>query len=415
MSLLDEITGGANKNAEGDLAATLAAIQAIQTPTAQQLQLSPLAQFESTGDLTPAQMEAAQAGPSAFSSENLSGVPMSTMQDVLAKEKEIASSNGMTPQEGAAIAQAEETANANDAGQRGAIAQDFAGKGVPQALIAAALENGTIGQNAQQEHMDALTGQASAANNALNALSNEGALSNTMFNDSATQANTIAAAQDALAKFNATNSQAAAQTNTANKMAANTYDTTNAQNIEGQNVAGQHQVQINNQVTAPEEAASLALQKGGLEAGVGESQANQATAAGQQSAGLFGGLLGAGATLGASALAPGVTIAAPAAAGAVVAAADGGEIPPQPTVPATNFLRGGPVPGHAPMPGNSPKNDVVPARLSPGEFVVPRTAMANPAVRDFLAKNVQTPRPPAPHPDDLASVMRAMQSLRGGA
>ena len=63
--LLDDITGGSNENAQGDLAAALAAIQGVQTPTAAQLQLTPLAQYTDTGNLTPAQMAAAQAGPSA--------------------------------------------------------------------------------------------------------------------------------------------------------------------------------------------------------------------------------------------------------------------------------------------------------------------------------------------------------------
>lgn len=413
MSLLDAITGGANENAAGDLAAALAAIQGVATPTAQQLQLSPLSDFTSAGNLTPAQMEAAQAGSSAFNNEDLSAVPMSTMQQVLAKENEIASSNGMTPQEQAAIARTEDTVNANTAGQRGAIAQDFAGRGVPASLIAAALENGSVGQNAQTAHLDALTAQANAANNGLTALSNEGALAGQMSTENANQANAVAAAQNALNEFNATNTQQARAANQSAQQAANTYDVTNNQNVSNQNVTGQHQVQIQNQVEAPQEAAALALEKANAEANVGNNMAQQQTAKGQQEAGLWGGLLGAGATVGASALAPGVTVAAPAAAGVPVAAAEGGEIPPQ-RVPATMFLRGGAVPGRAPMPGNSPANDIVPAKLSPGEFVVPRTAMARPEVRDFLARNVPTPRPPAAHPSDIASVMRALAELRGG-
>jgi hypothetical protein len=416
MSLLDEITGGANENAAADLASVMQQIQALQTPTAQQLQLSPLANFTSAGELTPAQMEAAQAGESAFNNENLSAVPMSTMQQVLAKENEIASSNGMTPQEQAAIAQAEEAVNENTAGQRGAIAADFAGKGIPASLIAAALENGTVGQDAEQAYQNALQAQAGAANEGLTALSNEGSLAGVMNQQQDTQANTVAAAQNALNEFNAANTQAARTSNLANEQAANTYDVTNAQNIANENTNSEQQVQIQNQIEAPQEAAALALQKAGLEAGVGEAQSGQQTAVGEQNAGLFGGLLGAGATMGASALAPGVTVNAPVAHSGAIPAAEGGEIPPPPpTVPATNFLRGGPVPGHAPVPGNSPKNDIVPARLSPGEFVVPRTAMANPAIREFLAKNVPTPRPPQTHPSDIASVMRALTELRGAA
>lgn len=407
--LTNDITGGANQNAQADLASTLAAIQGIQTPTAAQLQLGPLAQYGSTGTLTPAQTAAAQAGPSAYNSENLSQAPLAAMQAALSQDQSIASSNGMTPQEQAAIAQAEQSVNENTAGQRGAIAQQFAGEGVPQSLISAALQNGTAGQEAQQAYINALTAQGSAANNALTANQDAASTASTMYGQEAGQANTVAAAQNALNQFNAANTQQTNLANQATQQQANTYDTTNSQNIANQNVAGQQTVQEQNQVNAPQEAAGLALQKGQELAGVGESQANQQTAAGQQAAGLAGGLLGAGATVGASALAPST----------VVNLADGGEAPAQPTVPPTAFLRGGGVPGQARVAGNSQRNDVVPAKLSPGEFVVPRTDMANPKVRQFLAQNTHTPRPPAQapsaHPSDVASILRALGQLRGEA
>ncbi len=405
MSLLDILTGGENQKAEADLNNILQQIQGIQTPTAAQLQLTPMEQYSDVAKLDPALMEAAQAGPSAFNNENLSSVPNATMQQVLARENEIATSGGMTPQEQAAIAQAEESANRNTAGQRGAIAQDFAGRGIPQSLISAALQNATAGQNAQQAHMDALQGQAGAANNAMTALSNEGALAGKMQEQNTGQANTVAAAQDALSKFNTANTQQSNMANQGAKMAANTYNTTTEQNTANKNVDTSHQTQIQNQVEAPQEAAGLALQKGQELSGIGQAQAGQATAAGQQQAGLYGGLIGAGATMGASAMAPST----------VIMAADGGEIPPA-NLPAVPFVRGGAVPGHAMVPGNDGRNDTVPARLSPGEFVVPRTAMARPEIRNFLAQNVPTPRPPADaHPSDVASILKALSMLRGGA
>jgi len=44
----------------------------------------------------------------------------------------------------------------------------------------------------------------------------------------------------------------------------------------------------------------------------------------------------------------------------------------------------GPVPGTAPVAGDSKKNDIVPAALSPGEYVVKRTAMQQPGVKEFV-------------------------------
>ena len=406
--LLDFITGGANTNAQQDLTQALANVQAVQTPTAAQLQLSPLAQYETAANLNPALMNAAQAGPSAFDMENLSQVPVSTMQQALAQEMGIANAQGMTPQEQAAIAQAEQSANEAVAGQRGAIAQNFAGMGVPQSLIAAALQNQTAGQTEEQMYQNAITAQANAANQGLTALSNAGSLAGTMNVQQQNQANTIAAAQNALNQFNTQNTQQAAALNQANQQAANVYNTTTAQNIANQNVAGEQQVQYQNQVEAPQEATQLALEKSGQQVGVGEAQAGQQTAAGQQQAGLIGGLIGAGGTILGGA-------AQGAALGSAIAAAEGGEIPDtRPKIAPTNFLQGGRVDGIARVPGNDKRNDTVPALLSPGEYVVPRTAMQNPGVRNFLAATVPTPRPPTnAHPNDVASILKALSILRG--
>ena len=401
--LTDAITGGSNKNAQGDLEAALANIQAIQTPTAQQLQLSPLAEYTNAADLEAALSDAAQAGPSAYDKEKIDQTPIAVMQQALAKEAEIANANGMTPQEQAAIAQAEQAANSATSGQRGSIAQEFAGRGIPQSLISAALENGTAGQNSEQMYQSALQAQGQAANQGITALQNEGTLASTLYGQEAGQANTVAAAQNALNQFNAANTQ---QTNLANqntKQAANTYNATNAQDVSNKNTTGKQTVQEQNQVGAPTQAAQLALQKGAEETGISEAMAGQQTAAGQQSAGLFGGLLGAGATLGSGAMMSNA-----------IAAADGGEIPPKPTIPPTAFLKGGSVPGQSKVDGDSQVNDTVPAKLSPGEFVVPKTAMARPEVRNFLRQNVPTPRPPAAHASDVASILKALSMLRAG-
>ena len=405
MALIDSLTGGTDTNAQADLQAALSAVQAEQIPTAANLNLSQLAQYGNTGNLTPAQMAAAQAGPSALSNENLSNAPISAQQLALSQEQAIAGSNGMTPQEQAQIAQAEQAVNENTAGQRGAIANQFAGQGVPQSLISAALQNGTVGQNAQQAYQNALQGQASASNNALTAMSNAGSLAGSMNQQQQTQANTVGAAQNALNQFNAANTQQANAANQATQQAANTYNTTNAQNIANQNVAGQQTVQEQNQVNAPQEAAGLQIQQAGQEAGIGEAQANQQTQVGQQTAGLIGaGIQGAG------------TAIAAAQGGMVPGYAQGDTVPPR--VPATNFKRGGVVPGQS-VSYNSPTRDTVPARLSPGELVVPNSVTHNPSALGQFLQQKGTPGLAAQvqphHPTDIASVLKALQMMRGGS
>ncbi|MDE2104855.1 MAG: hypothetical protein KGL39_46895, partial [Patescibacteria group bacterium] len=426
-------TGGEDTKAQSDLANALAAIQAVQTPTTSQLQLSPLSQYYDTGNLNPATTQAAETGPSAFNNENLSQVPIGVMQQALAQEGQIANAQGMTPQEKASIAQAEESMNENVAGQRGAIAQQFAAMGVPQALISAALENGTVGQDAQQAYENSLQAQGQAAQQGLTALQNEGTLANTMYNTQANQANTIAAAQNALNQFNAANTQQANLANQANQQAVNTYNAQTAQNVANQNVQGQQGVQYQNQIEAPQESAQLALQKAAAEAGVSENQASNAMQQGQQQAGLIGGLIGAGATVGGdyalgSALSP-AHAASTGVAGSLNAGGAGGplDLPTVPTpysrggevfqtIPATNFKSGGPVPGIPQVQGNSPKNDTVPAMLSPGEVVLPRTVVQNPkTLGNFLASKAPVmANHMTAHPSDIAAIARALSLMREG-
>lgn len=54
-----------------------------------------------------------------------------------------------------------------------------------------------------------------------------------------------------------------------------------------------------------------------------------------------------------------------------------------------DYRKGGQVPGIAPVSGDSPKNDIVPAKLSPGEVVLPRTVVAQPqTIPNFVNKAV---------------------------
>lgn len=61
------------------------------------------------------------------------------------------------------------------------------------------------------------------------------------------------------------------------------------------------------------------------------------------------------------------------------------------------FMADGGVPGRAPVPGDSPANDLVPARLSPGEVVLPRTVSMAPDA-----------------PQQAASFVAALQQRQGG-
>lgn len=77
----------------------------------------------------------------------------------------------------------------------------------------------------------------------------------------------------------------------------------------------------------------------------------------------------------------------------------------------SDFRDGGQVPGQAPMAGDHPANDIVPAKLSPGEVVVPRTAMSDDEEFDaFMEKFRPSKRSPQVDPDKPMMV-QALQNL----
>jgi hypothetical protein len=69
--------------------------------------------------------------------------------------------------------------------------------------------------------------------------------------------------------------------------------------------------------------------------------------------------------------------------------AGGGQVPDAGPASVMSMRSGGMVPGRAPVTGDSPRNDIVPAALSPGEVVLPRTVAQHPnapqAAYDFVA------------------------------
>lgn len=77
----------------------------------------------------------------------------------------------------------------------------------------------------------------------------------------------------------------------------------------------------------------------------------------------------------------------------------------------SDFRNGGPVPGKAPVPGNSPANDTVHAKLSPGEVVVPRTAMSDDEEFDAFMEKFRPSRREKPNNSEQPMIVQALQNL----
>lgn len=141
----------------------------------------------------------------------------------------------------------------------------------------------------------------------------------------------------------------------------------------------------------------------------GQNQANMATAANRQTAmggvlngagslmssmsGMFSGSKGGGGTV-ATAGSPGGSPTSTQAGASVAQSGDGQPIAGESyTGETVTAAHGGFIPGKAKVKGDSPKNDTVPAQLSPGELVVPRSVVAQgpAAIAKFAQAAAATP------------------------
>jgi len=455
MSLLDVITGGSSGAATDAEKQALAALQQVQTPTIQGLTLPQLQQYAVAMNMTPAQMQAFLQQNNALANENVSQTGTAAQQAALSQLANVANAGATgTPVEQAQIAQALQQSNQNLAGQRGAIDQAAQARGVPLGLLQAALSQQNAGQDAQNANQAALQAQSQAYQTALNAMTGQANVGQALQGQQNTQANTIAQAQNAMQQFNAANQQNASAANAGFQQGANQYNAQNAQNVGNQNTGLANQRTMYN-AQLPQTVFNDQWQKATGVANQGNQLANTYTGQGQQMAGLASGLIGAGATAlnpaagaamksGALMQTPQSTLPTGAYGGVITqdeAMAKGGVVndpdtlmkamalmrsgkytsPPSTPVPGPNAVpdiykgadgrqhasysqmaceggmsmkRGGSVPGQAKVPGDSEVNDTVHAKLSPGEFVVPRSIVQS-------------------HPEDIATLLQAMQHLRG--
>jgi hypothetical protein len=440
MSLLSTLTGGSSDTANQDLEQALAAIQGIQTPDAQEMQYQ-IQKLVQAGVITPEMAQTYLQSPNALASENVDQTGTQAQEESIADLLDAAKSGGENPAEQAAQAQLIQQMNTQERGANDAAIQGQAARG---ALTGGETLAAQLGNN-QDETVNANeTAEANAGNaysQMLNELTSAGSLGSGLQGQENTQANTVAAATNAINQFNATQQQQEENMNVGAENTAQTENVENQQQIENQNTANQNAYE-QYQAQLPQEVEQDALQKAQAEAGVNEAQANQATGQGEQNAGIWSGIVGSlmpetifggpntqesgtGGTGGGSGSAGAGSSSASAGEGAagsdalgsaggtsgIVAANKGGLI--------HDYLKGGLVKSDmssekAKVPGNSPKNDKIPAMLSQDEVVLPRTITKNPQpdkVMDFLNR---IRKPKTPHPDDVATVLHSLGRMRNG-
>lgn len=421
MSLLDLITGGKSGEASDAQRKALAELQKVQTPSIESLTLPELQQYAVAMGMTPAQMQAFLQESNAFNNQNIDQTGTNAQIQALNQLSQVANAGAEgTPTQRAQVEQINQEAARNLAGQRGAIDQQAQARGVSPGMLQAALQSQRAGEGQQDAHMAALNAQGNAYQQALQAMAQGGALGGQLQGQQNTQANTVAQAQNAMQQFNAANQQNASANNAGMRQQANQYNTGMANQVGQQNTGLANQRTVYN-AQLPQQNFQNQMQKAGGIANQYGNIANTATGQGQQQAGLIGGLIGAGAQLAGGPMAGGMQALSKGQGnaggapqyqniqqygtsfpgpltmnrGGVVGCADGALVPGEPNIP-----------------GDSAQNDTVPAMLSPGEAVIPRSQVQqNPAdVMQLLNGN----DPSVIDPQDVATLLKALKMLRGG-
>lgn len=411
MSLLDEITGGSDENAQNAEQEALNAYSGVTAPTSSQLTIPQLQQYIDTGDLTPATATAATVNPdtNAFDDIQLDPTSLGSEYQTLAELQNVVNDNGADAEEQLQEQQALDTSNSALQGQRGAIEQLAEARGVAPGLAAMSQEEQDAGEDSASLFSADQTAAAAQEARQLAALSDVGTLGGQIEQQVYQPESSAATAANAIQQFNAANQQQTNLTNTANKEAADVYDTTTKQGVENANVGQNNAATVYNSTEAPQTAYEDALQKAAGTTTAANDLATQQTAQGQQSAGLASGILGAGAQIGAAALQNGA-----------IPAATGGEV--------VNMDDGGIIPGKPKVAGDSQLNDFVPGeigkngpkiRVSPGEVILPRTVAAHPEkipqfLRTLPRYNPALKNPNKVHPEDVATILRSLGHLRNG-
>ena len=411
----------------------LQAYQNVAVPTIASETIGQLPMESVQGTVNAGPIQVANQAPSAYNNISLDPVTRAAQMQALQQYQQIASTPGLDAASKLALQQVIDAANVQSQGAQGAIQQQAQAEGQGGgdfALTQRALAAQGASNTAAEQGMAAAAEAEANRQAALNSMATIGAGLNA--SDYA-QAAAKAAAQNQINSQNQAYTNAANTGNVQNQIQTGEFNTNTAQGVNAANTAaGQNRVYYN--ANLPQQQFNNELNKAGGIAGVSGQEASAAQTAQNQQNAFTGSILGAAGTIGGAALGgpagaalgstlmhsgaiPGTTAATAATAGT-----PGYQMNATKNAPAgaTSFSKGGytcyadggvahdhaicmklggHVSGKAEVPGDSEENDTVPAMLSPGELVIPRSVPKDGPHMEEFAKHA--PVPGTPHKVDL--------------
>lgn len=400
------------------------AFNAVKTPALSSLQVT-LQNAVQAGKITPEQAETTLLNSNAFNQIKEDPSLVGAQKQALQALQDTASAGGLTAVDKAQLQDITTQQNQQNSSANAAIMADARARGTGNSNLTAVQKLISQQGSANTAANSGLTVAAQAQARALQAMQAAGTQAQSTQAQEDQEAQAKAGSQNAIDQFNATNQNATNKTNVANDLAAQETNQANTQHVNDENTATQNAATVNN-ANANQTIYNDALQKATGVAGVDQNWANTAQQTQDKETagdvGITSGLISAGAKAavplagalsaddsdtGTSSLTNGTStnsnyndenslpqgyakggMVKPAAPlgtkphsiedeyhkftqqfcnGGTVNMADGGKI---------HIKAPTKVPGVAPVSGDSPTNDIVDAKLSPGEIVVPRSDVA---------------------------------------
>lgn len=418
MGLFDS----SDSDAQSYLKQALAAYQTAAVPTIASETVGQLPMESVQGTVDPNAIQVATQAPSAYNNISLDPATRAAQMNALSQYTNIADTGGLDANAKLALQQTIDAANTQSQGAQGAIlksAQAQGQGGGDFALTQRALAAQGASNNAATQGMEAAAMAEANREAALNQMSNIGGGINA--SDYA-QAAQKAGAQNTINATNQAATNAANTGNVTNAINTGEFNTNTAQGVNAANTtAGQNKVYYN--ANLPQQQFNNELNKASGIAGVSGAQANAAQNAQNAGNAMAGTLLGAAGTIGGAALAGPAGAAIGNAAGKMIAhpvSSSSAPIPGGNSTPtgananpsnygmakggyvcyadggvahdhAICMKLGGHISGHAKVEGDSEENDTVPAMLSPGELVIPRSVPKDGAHMEEFARNAPVP------------------------
>lgn len=242
--------GAANSSADRDQAKqqmdqAIAAYRDIGVPPAEATQIV-LQQYKSAGKLTPELEQAYSQGDSDLTKISTDSGLKQAQLAALQQLQGIGEQGGHTLQDDANLQNILNQTNIAARGRQGAIQADMASRGLGGSGLDLAAQLSNAQNAGNQAGVQGLDIAAQQKQNALNAIMQSGQLAGTMQGQQFDQKAKVAAAQDAINRFNTQNRQDVASRNVAAQNQASQYNLTNDQRIADQNTGlGNYQEQYN--------------------------------------------------------------------------------------------------------------------------------------------------------------------------